>query len=352
MLKFFARLALVKVAILVLFFFNGFSFAWARGERMGEFRFSEFSLSPRGYVLEPSSGGFLLQESWLGAEWRKDESLYGEIKFGTGDLIKPTLFFKPQSRDLNLIEAYVQAATPICDLRAGLLQIPTSYETSVPEWEWFLPATRARQQVWFPVRDYGLALEFRNQGYTTTGYVYNGESGPNADNKLFYTGHWSYRNNSGWGWMLSATAGKLGPESTVGTQATLNALGFNLDSTKSSKVRFGNLSIYRRWERSLILIEGARGDFDQEDEKRPWAWGHIDISRNLGGDLNFLLRYEQSQSDLKRSETIVKSTGLGFNISSSDRLSAVTIFGAKNEEENRVSDDELWLIFRLNSNLL
>jgi len=112
------------------------------------------------------------------------------------------------------------------------------------------------------------------------------------------------------------------------------------------------LAFYRKWGRNLVLLEGGRGDILQHDDKHPYAWGHFDVCANLGGDLNLLFRYEQSQADLKRTETMERSTGLGFSLNSKDRLTSVTLWANKNEESPDRKNDEAFLIFRLNSNSL
>lgn len=338
--------------LLVSQFFT--QFASARGEQMGEFSFSEISLSPRAVVREPSQGGFTLEESWLSIDWRRDENLRGEISFGTSDLIRPALFYTPTTDQISLVEAFLEARTQWVDVRAGLLPIATSYENSVPEWEWYLPATRVRERAWFTRRDIGVQLEVRKRPYLTQLSIYNGEGSANLDKKIWYSGLWSYQDGKGWGATLTASVGKTSRESTdPGTGANAAATeGFVFDPLKASQIRYANLAVFKKWLRSIVLAEYGRGDVEQDDTKNPFQWGHFDVSYNLGGDLNLLARFEQSQSDLKRAETRVNSTSLGFTVSSSDRLSSVTFIGTSNKEKVEVPSDELHLIFRLNSNVL
>lgn len=100
-----------------------------------------------------------------------------------------------------------------------------------------------------------------------------------------------------------------------------------------------------------MLAEMGRGEILQFDQKHPFGWGHVDLSAHLGGDLNLLLRYEQTQSDLNKAATVIKSSDLGFSVSSKDGLSAVTLWGKHHETNPQKSSDEALLILRLHSNL-
>lgn len=348
--------SLLNRLFLILAFLLTESVSFARGEQMGEFSFSEISLSPRGIVREPSEGGFTLEESWLSIDWKRDENLRGEISFGTSDLIRPAIFYTPVEDQMSLVEAFIEAKTQWVDFRAGLLPVATSYENSVPEWEWYLPATRVRDRGWFARRDIGVQMEVRRRPYLTQISFYNGEGATNLDKKMWYSGLWNYQDGKGLGATLTATVGKTGAQSTDpaltgGTNAAV-AEGFVFDPSIASQIRFANLAVYKKWMRSLVLAEYGRGDIEQDDVKNPFQWGHFDVSYNLGGDLNLLARFEQSQSDVKRAETTVNSTSLGFVVSSKDRLSSVTLMGTSNKEKIEVPSDEIRLIFRLNSNIL
>lgn len=323
---------------------------------MGIFRFSEFSLSPRAYLEEPSKGGFELKESWIGFEWtrddKQDQDLSGEISFGSPDLVEPAIWYATNTAKLELVTAAVKAKTEWLDIRAGLITIANGYEGSVPEWELQLPMTRVRRHRWFTKRDYGLELKASSNRYTTGVTVHNGESGPNSDQKLWLTSLWRYEDAYGYGALLTAEVGSTAPASTSTSIAASPDEGFNFDPNESSKYRHASFAIYHRWGRHLILFEGGRGELIQRDEKRPFGWGHADICANLGGDLNILARYEYSQSDFRRSESIVKSYGLGTSVTSKDRLTSVTLWANKNQEQPERPNDEALLIFRINSNAL
>lgn len=319
---------------------------------MGTFEFSEFSLSPRGKLEEPSSGGFELKDSWIGFEWKRDDSLSGEISFGSGDIIEPAIWYQDKTEDLALVEAAVKGRTPYFDIRAGLLSVTNGYEGSFPSWERHLPSTRVRSERWFSKRDFGIELRSETKPFLTSLFVRNGESGPNVDEKLWTTALWRVLTSNGYGILVTAEMGRTDPKSTSTSAAAIAEQGFDFTVLEPSKYRHGSLALFRKWNRHLVLFEGGRGEILQSDRKRPFAWGHADLCANLGGDLNLLFRYEQSQSDIHRTETIVKSTGFGFSVSSSDRLSSVTLWANKNTESIEQQNDQILLVFRLNSNSL
>lgn len=324
--------------------------AFGQGERMGVFRFSDFSMSPRISVAEPSSGGITLKESWIGFEWVKDENLRAELSFGTADLRAPAIWFSSDDQELEIIEAYVEGRSDYLDIRAGFLDIPHGYEGSVPEWEWMIPATRARRMGWFIRRDYGLEIKAQRGRFTTSFTVHNGESASNDDQKMWYTGLWRVQGDQGWGVLWTASFGLTTPVSTAGSEAATE--GFIFDKTKAAKIRMGTMALFRKWDRNFALIEYGRGDAIQNEIKNPYEWGHVDMSYNLSEDIHILGRYEKNHSNLKLKSTIKNSYGLGFAFSSKDRLSMMSLYVIKNQELNQTTNDELLFTFRLNSNKL
>lgn len=315
---------------------------------MGTFRFSEFSLSPQAHLKEPSQGGFELKESWIGFQWERDESLSGEISFGSSDLIAPAIWYLPRTDQMSMVQAVVKGKTPFFDVQAGLLSIPNGYEGAFPEWEWQLPTTRIRTHRWFTRRDYGLEIKTEANPFLTSITFHNGESGTNLDDKMWTTFLWRVRNSAGYGALVTAEVGQTDGKSTGTAASAITQEGFQLDPMDSAKFRHGSLALFRKWRRNLILLEGGRGEILQKDEKHPFDWGHLDVCANLGGDLNLLFRYEHSQSDLKTTETMIKSVGMGFSVSSKDQLSSVTLWGNKIKSQ----EGEVLLIFHLNSNFL
>jgi len=192
-------------------------------------------------------------------------------------------------------------------------------------------------------------LEASTKPWLTSLTVHNGESGPNADAKMWVTGRWQYlANNTGNGILLTATEGSTNPVST-NTSTAQTSDGFRFDNGKPSKIRWGTFSLFHLWKRDYWNLEVGRGDILQDADKFPMAWGRLDISWNMGSDLNLLARYEQTQSDLKDSATICKISALGFLLSSRDELSSLTLFLKHKEEQPSKNNDEALLLFRINS---
>lgn len=325
---------------------------WGASENLGQFRFSEFSIAPELKIQEPGIGGFQIQKTYLGFEWMRDESLRGQIWLGSSDLLQSAVWFTPVTRpDLGISEAYLEGKSSYGEMRAGLLNVLQGYEGVSPEWALVLPASQSARQGWLMKRDYGLQFRWTTKPFFTAMTVHNGETGANSDGKFWYSGAWQYKNSNNAGVLLTASVGNTKPESTSGSLAQ-SQFQFNFDPSGTAKIRYATLTFFKDDERSLFLIEGGRGDIIQNDIKRPYAWGRADFSFNLGGDLNMLLRYEQTQSNLKETPTIKKSSSGGFSIWSKDRLQSVTLYGIHHEEDPKVMNDEYFLIFRLNSRYL
>lgn len=327
------------------------SLAFAEGEKAGRFEFSEFSLSPRAYLQEPGQNGFELKESWISFRWERDESLDAEIGLGSGDLIAPAIWFAPKAETVELTKAFIRAKTPYVDVRAGILEIPFGYEGAFPEWEWTMPITHVRENRWFIRRDYGIEFRSEHKPFLTTLTIHNGESATNDDGKLWVTGQWRFLTSDGIGLLGSGQVGNTKPESTQNSVAASQE-GFVFDPTQSAKIRQLSIAVFRKWHRHLILAEYGRGDVLQNDDKNPFGWGHIDGSWNVKGDLNLLARYEQWQANLRDPSTVKKSYGAGVAVTSADRLSMVTLWLNKNQEKPEINNDEILILFRLNSNFL
>lgn len=318
-------------------------------ESLGTFQFQDFSLAPRLEVREPSEGGFDLKESWISVQWMKDESVHGQFRLGTLDQIQPVVWMNPIKDGFGLIEAWVELKSTSGTLRVGRLPIPDGFEGSFGDGFWLMPQSEVRKRSWLFTRDEGLTLEAVTRPWLTSLTVHNGESGPNADAKMWVTGRWQYLSNAtGNGILLTATEGSTNAVSTSSSLAQ-STESFRFDNTKSSKIRWGTFSIFHLWKRDYWNLEVGRGDILQEADKAPLAWGRFDISWNLGADLNLLGRYEQTQSDLKDSATIVKISAFGFLLSSRDQLSSLTLFFKHKEEQPSKNNDEALLLFRINS---
>lgn len=320
-------------------------------ETMGRFRFLDLFLSPRLRLQEPGNGGFELEQSYLGFEWSRDESVRAVFKYGTSDLLKPAIWYPQAKSDFALTEAWIELRGELADLRAGLLTVPLGFEGTFKEWNSILPESNVRRKGWLLKRDYGLQLRWEARPWATQITVHNGESGPNKDRWVWTSGLWQYRNSEGYGMLATASVGHTRSDSTAGSVANTQE-GFNFNPNESSKMRYGILSLFKEDRRNLFLLEGGRGEIIQGEVKGPYAWGRADFSWNFYRDVNLLVRYEQTQANLEQSQTIHKSTGLGFVFSSQDNLQSLTFYGSHNEEDPRIQNDEYWIIFRLHSSLL
>lgn len=300
-------------------------------------------------MREPSEGGFELKDTWMSVQWKKDENIFGEFRLGTLDQYQPTVFTSGGQSGLGLLEAWLQLNTNFGRLRVGRIPISDGFEGSFGDSFWLMPVSEVKKRNWLFSRDEGLTYEAETKPWLTSITVHNGEAGANLDNKMWVTGRFQYfRNTDGNGVLVTATEGSINPASSL-TASAQTGEGFRFDSTKQAKVRWGTLAIFHLWQRDFWNMEFGRGDNLQDAEKYPFAWGRVDLSKNLGGDLNFLLRYEQTQSDLKAAASIVKISALGLLLSSSDQLSSVTLFLKHKEEAPSRDNDEALLLFRINS---
>lgn len=323
-------------------------------ESLGTFHFQEFVLSPSLELHEPSQGGFVLNESWISVQWQKNENLLGEMRLGTSDGYQPSVWMTPSATTagLGLLEAWVEGRSKYGNLRVGRIPITDAFEGSFGDGFWLMPASQAKKNHWIFQRDEGFSYWAETKPWLTQLTVHNGEAGPNSDSKMWVTGRWQYfANSNGNGALLTATEGSTTPLSTSGSVAASRDL-FRFDPTALAKIRYGTFSLFHLWKRNFWNLEYVRGDILQAEEKAPFAFGRADWSWNLGADLNILLRYEQLQSDLKDDNTIQKISGVGFLISSRDQLSSLTVFGTHKEEAAKVNNDELSVLFRLNSTSL
>lgn len=321
-------------------------------ESLGTFKFNDFSLSPRLEVNEPSQGGFDLKESWMAVRWTKDEQVGGEFRMGTLDLMAPAVWFQSKKEGLGLVEAWVEARSQFGKIKVGRLPIPDGFEGSFEDGFWLMPYSQVRKKSWFFTKDEGLTYEAETKPWLTSLTIHNGESGKNVDGKMWLTSRFQwFDNSSGYGVLLTGSVGGTSALSTQTSLASSQEL-FQFDPNESSKIRYGTLSFFYLWKRNYWNLEGGRGDILQKEDKFPFAWGRFDVSWNLGSDLNLLARYEQTQSDLKNSQTIKKISGLGILLSSQDQRSSLMLFANRIEEDPRVHNDEALLIFKINSSSL
>ncbi len=359
----FGRVCLLpQAAILLLFCLT--SRAQEPAENLGVLQFSQFYLSPQISAQEPSRGGFELKKSWIAFHWSKgveDKNvveqersfLFADLAFGTADIVAPALWYAPKSQSLDLTLAKVTMQTSIIDFSFGLMPVPFSYEGQLDENQKLIPETYVRSQAWFARSDYGLQMQTSYKEFMTRVMVHNGESGENLDQKTWATGLWRFQNDSGFGVLLTSQVGQTDQRSSgtslAAVRTQVSAQNFAWDPGQAAKHRMGTLAIYKQWNQQLILLESGRGDFIQNDEKYPFAWGHFDVVSRASDQLRFLFRYEQSQSDIHMSESIIKTTGFGLSWVSAERLSSWTLWAQKHDENPRLQNDQILLQFRLSN---
>lgn len=319
-------------------------------ERLGRFEISDFALSPRLRLAEPSQGGFELAQSWIGFSWTRDEWVRGVLKLGSTDLIAPVIWYTPLARpSFGVSEAWMEGRSDFGDVRAGLLAIPTGFESLNDEWSSIFPETRARHANWFIKRDMGLQFLWKTHFWDTSIAVHNGESADNADGKYWVSGHWQFRDSDGTGVLVTSNVGETKPTATTGSKAALPENGFAFDPNSDAKIREFSLALFHAERRNLLLAEGGTGEVIQKGDKNGYAWGHLDWIFNNGGDVSFLLRFEQTQPQTLVADSIVRSYGGGLVFASKDNLQSLTLFGNHVEETPATNNNELWLIFRIHS---
>ncbi len=346
-------MSLVRVSLFlssVFFVLNAFSFFEI--ENMGQFRFVDYALSPQMQFTQPNNGGFLIKESWLGFEWKKEESLFSQIKIGSYDLVKPALWFEKRSTDFAIVEAWIEGRSSYVNLRAGLVPTLVGYEGTHPEWSLMLPQTKWFGFDIFPRRDFGLQFISERSDLMTALTIHNGESSTNADGKMWASGVWLYEPNDGWGGQLSAVVAATTGLSTEAQAPAISALGFAMDPTLENKLRYGQLALFYKSKNVFALLESGRGDHLQGENKFPFASGHFDLSFHLTGDLSLMTRIEKNQTDLYTKGTISEHRSVGFLASDQYKLVSTSLWYTQNKELVETQNDELQLIFKIHSSIL
>ncbi len=224
--------------------YSSASFSYFEIENMGQFRFVDYALSPQFQFTQPNEGGFLLKESWLSFEWKKEGSLFSQIKLGSYDLIKPALWFEKRSTDFAIVEAWIEGRSNYLNLRAGLVPTLVGYEGTHPEWSLMLPPTKWFGWDVFPRRDFGLQFIAENNDLMTAFTVHNGESSKNTDGKMWASGVWLYEPNEGLGGQLSAVVGTTTASSTATQASEIANYGFKMNPLVENKLRYAMLAVF------------------------------------------------------------------------------------------------------------
>lgn len=332
-----------------LIFTLGGVFVYAQSpESLGKYEFRELRLTPNLLVVEPGKSSFNLEQSWLNFGWSLSENVRGEIGVGSKDLLERAIWFSTQNYNSGLSLAYVEGKNEYFDLRAGLIQVPSVYSDLANNAAEVLPPLLTEGANWFIQRDLGVQYIVQYQPFKMWLTFHNGESGPDLDGKLWATGTWQIKTDQGFIGILSAQVGSTKSESTLGSAAS-SQQGFDFDPLLDSKFRSANVAMAQFWGRSFLLFEAGRGEILQDDKKKPYAWGHIDASWNAYSDLFFLARYEQTQSRLSDSSSIVKAASGGIRIGHSLGLGALTLWASQIEEKPQQTNNQFLLEFKISS---
>lgn len=317
-------------------------------ESLGKYEFREFRLTPSLLVVEPGNSSFSLERSWLNVGWSLSENIRGEIGVGSKDLMDRAVWFSTQNYNSGITLAYVEGRNEYFDLRAGLIEVPSVYSHVIENASEVLPPLRIEKYHWLVERDFGVQYLVQYQPFKMWLTVHNGESGPDQDGKLWATGSWKLKTDQGFVALLSAQVGSSKKDSTLGSTAQ-SSQGFDYDPLLDSKFRTANLAVAQFWGRSFLLLEAGRGEILQEDKKKPYAWGHIDASWHAWSDMFLLARFEQDQSRLNDSSSIIKTSSLGLRLGHSLGLGTLTFWASQIDEKPNVNNNEFLLEFKISS---
>lgn len=315
---------------------------------MGSFEFSEVFLNP---VLEfqgPESGGFELRQSFLGFQWSKGDNFHAVIKLGNSDLLDPAIWFDPVDRpEFGLAEVYMEGLSNVGDVRVGLVNVGFGFESLFPQWNALLPESQARQAGWLIKRDYGLSLAWKTRPWEMSITAHNGESRESKDGRFWASGHWMYRDDGPFRFVLSGQVGSTQSKATTLSDAP--AQGFVFNPGEAAKIRVGSMALVMEWSSSLMVLEGIQGQILQKDEKHTFSAGRADAILNMGGDVGLMLRYEQTNPHQGTLTHENKAQTVGFILHSKDQLYSVSVYTTAIHEEPDVDNNVYGAQFRIRS---
>lgn len=326
----------------VLLAFGSFALSAFAVEPLGVVRVEDITLRPQGYFKEGKEGEFELGESSAALSWRLDHQLSSHFRFGAASLRGKPLFYdqNKNQNDLDLLEAYGEYEGLLGRIRLGLIPLELGQEGVLKDSELIFPRSQIYSRGIFGLRDFGLNYFITYNRFFTGITVHNGESGPNVDNKTWYTARWGYDFRK---LRLEAfgQTGSTTPDSTTGS--TLNVARF--DPTKASKWRMGGF--YADWVPSSfrMSMEVITGDVQQEKESHRFASGHMDLGQ-MGKRFGLFFRYNPFDPDLKKDNDALHNLSLAMVMVNPSQTSKVILMGTKSFEEGRqIPNDEVRLIW-------
>jgi hypothetical protein len=334
----------------LLFVFLVFAFknALAAEQALGEFSFSEFSLGVEHFSEEPGKNEFKLKDSFLKTKWSFHPWITGQLAVGSPDLTEPAVWFPNPLKTFTVTEAYAHLKTVSFDLQVGLLKIPVGVENFFSENQSLLPNSQVSRERWLIKRDLGIKTLVEYEDFQTTLVLHNGESTQSKDAKSWVTGTWAYAPREGLGFLLSAQVGNTTASATSGSVAQ-SQYQFVFDPEDSAKIRWALLSLFQRGKAHRWSFESGHGEVLQKNEKNAFAWGRFDGAIAWQEDSYLLLRYEQTQTHLKLSESIKKYASLGLSWVQPAQLASVAFLATKVMETPEVQNDQFVILFRLGS---
>jgi hypothetical protein len=341
-----------KIWKVKIFIFFGFLFSsssvLAQGQPLGEFSFSEFSLTVEQLSEEPGKNEFKLRDSFVKIQWSFDPRVSASLSLGTADLLMPVVWYPSPEKEVNVVEAHAKIKSESFDLEVGLFKIVSGFESYFSQKHALFPISKVKEKRWLIERDLGLKTIVEFEDFRTSLAVHNGEGVQSEDSKSWVTGNWSYVPREGFGFIFTAQVGGLSPSATSGSQAQ-SEQQFLFDADSAAKIRLVNLSVFQKWQNSYWVLEGGHGEILQNDSKYAFTWGRWDGVWSLGQQTSLLFRYEQLQSDLKQSETIKKYASLGWTWAQPSQLASVTLMATKAYETPEIQNDQWVILFRVGS---
>src|SRR5512135_2055875 len=195
--------------------------AWADEkprEQLGELKIDSLVLRPQFSMTEGGGNNFSLGESLFAVRWRMDTHISGVFAVGSQDLLGTTQLYTPTlSENLGFVEAYGEYTGAYGTFRAGLQPLNFGLDGGVSEEDLDIHRSMLFSERLVALRDIGVSYRIKNNGFFTSVMVHNGESGPNVDNRAWYTANWGWTDDYRLRLGVAGQTGTTKPESTLAT---------------------------------------------------------------------------------------------------------------------------------------
>ena len=324
------------------------SFSSKAQQPLGTLELKDLTLRPQGYLKEGKEGEFELGESSAKLSWVLDDHLSSALRFGARQLRGRQSFYTPSTltqndlSDLDLLEAYGQFDGVLGRVRLGLIPVEFSREALLQDNELIFPRGQAFTRGVVGLRDFGLNYSIGFNRFYTSVTAHNGESGPNTDNKTWYTARWGYDFRK----LRLEAFGQTGhttPDSTAGS--TLQVAKFNPDL--NAQFRMGGF--FADWVPSnyRVSMEVLIGDVTQEKATNRFISGHIDLGQLDENGLGWFLRYNPFDPDTRTPNDAQHNMSIALVKANASKTSKLILVGTKSIEEGpqKIPNDEIRLIW-------